>query len=140
MAKHVYPGATRKCESHGSWTQTHALQKCPDCAADNRRKRQREQKRYYRKWSWQIVSLRDGMECRGCGRKCEPPSRWPNKSSATVDHIESVAKGGADTLENVQILCMQCNSIKEAGTMHDLIMRNINKGRLAKSGWLPRPL
>ncbi len=37
-----------------------------------------------------------------------------------VDHFLSHSKGGPDTLENSQLLCRHCNSLKGTGTMDDL--------------------
>lgn len=51
-----------------------------------------------------ILSLieRDGYTCRGCG----------SEKDLTVDHVLPLSKGGSDDLENLQFLCLPCNSSK----------------------------
>lgn len=45
---------------------------------------------------------RDGHRCARCG----------STKRLGLDHIEPVSKGGPDTLENLQVLCLSCNSAK----------------------------
>ena len=45
---------------------------------------------------------RDGKKCRICGSQYD----------ITIDHIVPVARGGRNTLENLQLLCRVCNSRK----------------------------
>ena len=40
-----------------------------------------------------------------------------------VDHVWPRSKGGSDTLENSQLLCRHCNSLKSTGTMDDLAVK-----------------
>ena len=53
----------------------------------------------------QLVWLRDGGRCRGCGNTVE----------LQYDHIIPVSMGGATSAENLQILCGPCNRRKGAG-------------------------
>lgn len=52
----------------------------------------------------QVVWRRDGGRCVQCGAE----------SNLHFDHIIPVARGGATTIENLQILCAQCNLSKGA--------------------------
>jgi 5-methylcytosine-specific restriction protein A len=52
------------------------------------------------------IFKRDKRKCRACG--------WRN--SLSIDHIVAVARGGGDEDENLQTLCLKCNSKK--GTNH----------------------
>lgn len=45
---------------------------------------------------------RDGEICAACG----------STDNLSLDHITAVNNGGEDTLENLQVLCTSCNSIK----------------------------
>ena len=46
-----------------------------------------------------------GGDCNGCGIHFQ-------KQHLTVDHIIAQAKGGTDHIENLQLLCGHCNSVK----------------------------
>ena len=50
---------------------------------------------------------RDGYKCGLCGRRRE------DGVELTVDHIVSKDKGGTNTIENGETLCMQCNLMKK---------------------------
>lgn len=47
---------------------------------------------------------RDGRLCRSCG----------TTQKLTVDHIVPLSRGGTNDLDNLQLLCRSCNSIKSA--------------------------
>ena len=53
-----------------------------------------------------LVLQRDGFRCVKCGQAAS------SMVSLEVDHIVPVAKGGFDTIENLQTLCNRCNSGK----------------------------
>ena len=46
-----------------------------------------------------------GGDCAGCGTHFQP-------QHMTVDHIIAQSKGGTDHLDNLQLLCAHCNSVK----------------------------
>ncbi len=46
--------------------------------------------------------------CQACGWRLSPGTRWE------VDHIISVALGGSDRPENLQVLCAACHGSKTA--------------------------
>lgn len=56
---------------------------------------------------WAVVLERYGGACLACGRK-------PPEVVITVDHVIPLARGGTDTVENLQPLCVSCNSRKWA--------------------------
>ena len=41
-----------------------------------------------------------------------------------LDHVQTQATGGADTFDNLQVLCRRCNSIKNMWTMPQLPPRD----------------
>ena len=41
----------------------------------------------------------------------------------TIDHIVLQAKGGTDHLENLQLLCGACNSMKGARSQEELLAK-----------------
>jgi len=51
---------------------------------------------------WRMVEAQEGF-CPRCNRETE---------YFTVDHILPLSKGGTNTIENIQPLCMMCNSYK----------------------------
>ncbi len=46
-----------------------------------------------------------GGDCNGCGTHVQ-------KQHLTVDHLIAQSKGGTDHIENLQLLCGHCNSVK----------------------------
>jgi 5-methylcytosine-specific restriction endonuclease McrA len=52
-----------------------------------------------------ILYERDGGICQGCKISL-------SFKSATIDHIIPKSKGGSGNLENLQILCENCNKLK----------------------------
>jgi 5-methylcytosine-specific restriction endonuclease McrA len=68
--------------------------------------RQKSDKRTQREPNWRqraLVLMRDGAKCRLCG--ANPQSG----ALLHVDHIMPWSRGGETVLENLQILCQQCN-------------------------------
>lgn len=63
----------------------------------------------------ELYGIQEG-HCRGC----KLPYRFKDM---TVDHIMPQSKGGTDHIENLQLLCNNCNSIKNKGTQQDLYER-----------------
>jgi len=54
---------------------------------------------------WELLKRQYGYTCPACG-KMEPEIKL------TEDHIISLSKGGSDWIENIQPLCVKCNTIK----------------------------
>jgi predicted restriction endonuclease len=49
-----------------------------------------------------LILQRDGFRCKLCGKSAK-------ETKLEVDHIIPIAKGGADSLDNLQTLCVDCN-------------------------------
>lgn len=66
---------------------------------------------------WQLLKKQYGNICPACGRG-EP------KIKLTEDHIIPLSKGGSDFIENVQPLCVSCNTRKHTKVIkyHSLII------------------
>ena len=58
---------------------------------------------------WELLKKQYGYICSCCGRK-EPFNQ--RIKYLTEDHIIPLSKGGSDYIENIQPLCMHCNSKK----------------------------
>lgn len=58
-----------------------------------------------------VLLKRDRHRCLSCS--CSVQVDIPNQpNSAHIDHIYPISKGGTHTYDNLQILCMECNTIK----------------------------
>lgn len=60
-----------------------------------------------------LVLMRDGATCRMCGARPEHGARLH------VDHVVPWSKGGETVIENLQILCEQCNVGKSDADLSD---------------------
>ncbi len=84
------------------------------------RKRRKEREKGFKKLKPVILSLnleRYGKyKCERCGkaplRKNESGETVSHPNTATVDHILDLSKGGGNHLENLQVLCFECNNRK----------------------------
>lgn len=66
-----------------------------------------------------LVLRRDGWQCRTCGwSPGDPvppaPTGRPLYRGLEIDHIHPRSRGGADDIENLQVLCTTCNTRKGA--------------------------
>ena len=72
--------------------------------------------------AWREIADAFQMRCAICGIAVDENDTWINENGRrcfgrrypTVDHIVPLRHGGADTLDNVQLLCKHCNSVKGA--------------------------
>jgi 5-methylcytosine-specific restriction endonuclease McrA len=55
---------------------------------------------------------RDGWTCALCGRPIDRNLSYPDRLSASLDHIVPVSKGGQHTRENTQAAHFTCNTSK----------------------------
>ncbi len=60
------------------------------------------------------VYERDGYECRYCRKQL-------TRFTATLDHVQSVAEGGNNSLENLVTACLDCNSRKNRRLVGDFL-------------------
>jgi 5-methylcytosine-specific restriction endonuclease McrA len=58
-------------------------------------------RRQYKRWYAELIQ-RHGESCANCGS--------PEK--LVLDHVLSIAKGGLSSLDNLQVLCAECNRLK----------------------------
>ena len=58
-------------------------------------------RKYYKVWYEGLV-VSDGERCANCGMT----------ENLVVDHILPIAKGGLSEIDNLQLLCRECNRIK----------------------------
>ena len=72
--------------------------------------------------AWREIAESFEMKCAICGCVVDPNDKWTGDNGRqcygrkypTVDHIIPLRRGGADVLENVQLTCKHCNSVKGA--------------------------
>lgn len=92
----------------------------------NRRRYQMEKTRmlstHTHKIMWQEIADHFKMKCAICGCDVDPNDFWIGEDGRkrygrkypTIDHIVALKNGGMHTLDNVQLACKRCNSIKGA--------------------------
>ena len=76
---------------------------------------------YYRTQKHTLFGRQEGVCCIGC--RIMFPFR-----NMTVDHVVAQAKGGTDHLDNLQLLCNACNSMKGTATQAEFIARLVREG------------
>lgn len=59
------------------------------------------------------VLVRDGLRCRLCGRGAD------DGIQLEIDHVHPQSKGGPGTLDNLQVLCFDCNRGKRDRLLPD---------------------
>lgn len=71
------------------------------------------------------VLKRDNFTCRSCGRS---PALYPELQidviRLEIDHYAPHSKGGSDSLDNLQTLCMQCNRGKGNDESLNITIKN----------------
>lgn len=66
----------------------------------------------YRKLVDQVYK-RDCYVCQICKKQLRKSRKGKNhRLSPTIDHIKPSSRGGQDSLENMQIACLECNNKK----------------------------
>ena len=66
------------------------------------KKRERaNMRRHYKNWYTELIA-ECGEQCVNCG----------SNEAVVIDHIVPIAKGGLSELNNLQLLCAECNRIK----------------------------
>jgi hypothetical protein len=80
--------------------------------ADTRR-REREGTKGTPVYIRRMVAERDNWVCQLCGLPVDASLRFPNRMSATVDHVVPLAKGGSKDIANLQCAHLGCNSRKK---------------------------
>lgn len=68
-----------------------------------------------------VLYQQQNGSCRGCGD-------YMRQRNLTIDHIVPRSKGGSDDMENLQLLCQACNSMKGNRTQEYLMERLQEQG------------
>jgi 5-methylcytosine-specific restriction endonuclease McrA len=85
-------------------------------------RRSRVADREYETFSADEIFQRDRWICGLCGKKVQQDLRWPDKRSASLDHIQPIAEGGTHVRANVQCTHLGCNTRKGRGSGGQLRM------------------
>ena len=76
------------------------------------RRRARKQALPVEKFRHIDVYERDGWICQLCTEPVDPELRYPDRMSASLDHVTPLSRGGHHTWENVQLAHLICNTRK----------------------------
>ncbi|MGW0312024.1 HNH endonuclease [Streptomyces flavidovirens] len=112
--------------------QSHWRERYPDVAAagDARRRMRMEQARTAEVFAPLDVHTRDRWTCQLCLLPIDPEVAWPDRMSASVDHIVPLVRGGSHSMINVQSAHLGCNSSKGDRLDAAVIQSPINRSRL----------
>lgn len=62
------------------------------------------------RWARSVLLSRSGGVCEACG--CELNLRHGDPKQATIDHVVPKSAGGTDSINNLAVLCSECNQAK----------------------------
>jgi 5-methylcytosine-specific restriction endonuclease McrA len=65
-----------------------------------------------------------GWVCIVCGKPIDKSLSWPDKKSATLDHVRPLSKGGTHTWDNVAPAHLLCNGDKDNSLIEEVIKRH----------------
>lgn len=85
---------------------------CKNCHPWNDVRKERERKAARYPVSKKQIFERDNYICGICGLPVDRDLRWPDESSASLDHIVPIARGGTHEPSNTQCAHLRCNRIK----------------------------
>lgn len=105
-------------------TEAHRIQAIRHTAIRHLRKATAERLPYER----EDVFARDNWVCQLCYRYVDRDAEVPDPEAPTIDHIVSLAMGGADTPENVQTAHARCNREKGIGREEQMIIPETTHG------------
>lgn len=71
----------------------------------------------YSRYNREQIFERDGWVCQLCKQRVNRRLRYPDRRSASLDHIIPLSRGGVDAPENVQLAHLGCNLDKLVGTV-----------------------
>ena len=120
-----FRGSTRTCcETHLQtlWKrEARAEGRAPNQPWDDRRRNNYHKRRALKAgssagpaFSNATVFERDGWVCGLCDESVPRDAVWPDPLSASLDHVVPLSRGGAHSLENVQLAHLSCNVRKGA--------------------------
>ncbi len=104
-----------RCEEHAGRTNPWALRRHqPGNRDKNHRRRARLRAGPSVKIDPAAIYGRDGWVCRLCTESIDPRCAWPDRRSASLDHIVPLSAGGHHIPANVQASHLGCNLAKGA--------------------------
>jgi hypothetical protein len=129
------PGTRRQCaRCHGPFTSNkHTAIYCATCSIfvyreqrtdQNHRRSIRERGAFVAPVSRTEIYKRDGWRCGICHRAVDPKLRYPDPTSASIDHIIPIARGGTHEPRNVRLAHWICN-VRRSDSMANTQLRLI---------------
>src|SRR6185437_11193092 len=77
--------------------------------ANKQRRRAAKYAGHVERFSSQEIYERDGWVCGICDQPVDRSRRYPDRDSASLDHIVPLSRGGSHTRRNVQLAHLRCN-------------------------------
>lgn len=113
------PGCTETVVVIRGWW--HDSIRCRPCTIHhwrgNHEKRAQRNNVEWERISPHVIFARDSWRCQICKRRTR--GKFPAPSSATIDHIIPLSKGGPHLEHNLQTACLVCNLQKHNGAAND---------------------
>lgn len=79
-----------------------------------------------------------GPVCHLCGEPIDLARRWPDRDSATADHLVPRSRGGSDDLANLRPAHLRCNSSRHADRL-DSVRKPIDERAFFDGGHAGSP-
>ena len=80
-----------------------------------------KKRRYFTTRQRQVIVERFEGICQACGKEGLSPLSTDDEFLASIDHIVPLSRGGSNSDDNIQLLCLPCNLSKGQMNMEEFL-------------------